>query len=189
MYESCIELTRAVGGRRGRGRPQRGVRDAEAHFLAFHVAAGLRRGRCLIDAQRFQARIARLLGDIRAERQRHEDDEHRGQHRPALARVADHRAERVAQRRRDQQDREHLEEVRQRRRVLERMRGVHVEESAAVRAELLDRDLARRRSQRNRLLRDLLGLRHGVAGCIEHRLHPLILDRHLYRHRLEQIAC
>ena len=81
-----------------------------------------------------------------------EDDGHGGQHGPALPGVADHLAEGVAERRRDQQDREHLDEVRQRRRVLERMRRVDVEEAAAVRAELLDRDLRGGRAHGEQLL-------------------------------------
>ncbi len=40
-----------VGGRRRGRSPQRGVGDAEAHFLAFHVAAGLQLGCLLIHAQ------------------------------------------------------------------------------------------------------------------------------------------
>ena len=111
--------------------------------------------------------------------QRHEDHEHRGEHRPALARVAHHAAERVAERRRDQQDREHLEEVRERRRVLERMRGVHVEEAAAVRAELLDRDLARGRPERQRLLVPA----RTVTGARAARR----LVRHLDRHGLDEL--
>ena len=70
-----------------------------------------------------------------------EDEQHGREQRPALAAVADHRAEGVAERRGDQQDRQHLEEVRERRRVLERVGRVDVEEAAAVGAELLDRDL------------------------------------------------
>ena len=123
---------------------------------------------------------------MHAERERHEDHEHRGEHRPALPRVADHAAERVAERRRDQQDREHLEEIRQRRRVLERMRGVHVEEAAAVRAELLDRDLARGRAERHRLLGDELRLGDRLARRIDDGLARLILHRRLDRHGLEQ---
>ena len=112
--------------------------------------------RRLIDAKRCDRRIARLLGRDRADRQRHEDHQHRRQDRPALPRVADHHAERVAQRRRDQQDRQHFQEVGQRRRVLERMRRVDVEEPAAVGAELLDGDLRRRRAHRQSLLGDRL---------------------------------
>ena len=79
---------------------------------------------------------------------RHEDHEHRRQHRPALPRVADHLAERVAQGGGDHEDRQHFQEVRERRRVLERMGRVDVEEPAAVGPELLDRDLRRRRAHR-----------------------------------------
>ena len=154
-------VDRAVRRGGGRGRPQRGVRDAEADLLAFHVAAGLR---CAEPPDRrpapSSAGLPACSAAIAPTRQRHEDHEHRGQQRPALARVADHRAERVAERRRNQQDRQHLEEVRQRRRVLERMRRVDVEEPAAVGAELLDRDLAGGGSQRDGLLRDRRLLHH-----------------------------
>ena len=85
------------------------LRDAEARFLAFHVAAGLQRGRRLIDVQR------RVAADCPPAPPRSHDQQrrrttigHRREHRPALARVADHAAEREAQRRRDEQDREHL---------------------------------------------------------------------------------
>ena len=122
-----------------------------------------------------------------AERQRHEDHEHRREHGPALPRVANHLAERVAERRRDQQDREHLEKVRERRRVLERMRGVRVEEPAAVRAELLDRDLARGRTERHRLLRDDLRAASPARRPHRRRLARRIGDGHLDRDGIEQL--
>ncbi len=70
-----------------------------------------------------------------------------------MPRIADHDAERVAKRRRDQQNGEHFQQVRQRRRILIRMRAVGVEEAAAVGAELLDRDLRCGRPQRQGLRR------------------------------------
>ena len=146
-----------------------------------------RRGR-LVDAERVEARIAGLLGGERADHQRHEDHQHRDEHRPALARVLDHAPERVAERRRDQQDRQHLEEVRERRRILERMRRVDVEEAAAVRAELLDRDLARGRAERQRLLRDCLGLHDGLAGGVELRRAVRVRGRHLDRPRARRAS-
>ena len=151
-------VDRAIRGRGRRRGPERGVRDAEARFLSFHVAAGLICRGSLVDAESRELRIPRLLGGEGTEEQRNEDDEHGGEQRPALPAVADHAPEGVAERRRDQQDREHLEEVRERRRVLERVRGVHVEEPASVGAELLDGDLARGRPERDRLLGHLLAL-------------------------------
>ena len=133
---------------------------------------------------RREMRIAGLLGRVAAERQGHEDHEHRDQQGPALPRVADHPAEGVAQRRRDQQDGQQLQEIRQRRRILERVRRVRVEESTAIRAELLDRDLAGRGSERNRLFghgrvrgrdRDRLQKRHGAIG--REALHHTLADQ------------
>src|SRR5256884_7177213 len=50
---------------------------------------------------------------------KNKDDDHGRQHRPALARVAHHDAERVAKGARDHEDRQDLQKVRQRRRVIE----------------------------------------------------------------------
>ncbi len=99
MNESCIELTEPFDAD-GRGRrPQRGVGDAEAHFLAFHVAAGIGRGGDLVGAKPGEHRVAHALADVDGDEERDEDERHRGEQRPALARVADHLAERVAERR------------------------------------------------------------------------------------------
>ena len=144
-------VDRAVrrGGRRRR--PQRRVGDAEARFLAFHVAAGLESARAC--CRRRPARAAGLPAC---------SDADATASRPTktiviAARIAQPwrmsptmRPNVMQQRRGDQQDREQLEEVRERRRVLERMRRVHVEEAAAVGAELLDRDLRGRRADRQR---------------------------------------
>ena len=73
--------------------------DAEADLLALEVAAGLERGRHLVDAELAQQRVARLLDGQRHGQAHHEDDRRRGPERPALARVADHAAEGVEQRR------------------------------------------------------------------------------------------
>ena len=70
--------------------------------------------------------------------QRHEQDPHRRQYRPSLARVPDHAPEGVGEPGRDEQYRQHLQEVGQRTRVLVRMRGVGIQKAAAVGAELLD---------------------------------------------------
>ena len=100
-------VDRAVRGGRRRRRPQRRVGDAEADLLAFHVAAGLQR-RSPSGRRRAPARagLPRLSAHAASASSGDEDDRHRGQQRPALPRVADHLAERVAQRGRDQQDRE-----------------------------------------------------------------------------------
>ena len=115
-----------------------------------------------------------------------EDDDHRREHRPALAGVADHLAEGVAERRRDHEDRQHLEEVRERRRVLERVRRVDVEEAAAVRAELLDGDLRRRRTHRDELLRHGRRLRLRLSAVVEHRVAVGVLHRGRRRRRLNE---
>jgi len=83
--------------------------------------------------------------------------------RPALPAVADHFAERDAQRGGDQQDRQNLQEVREGRGILQRMGGVHAEEPAAVGAELLDRDLRRRGTDGDRLRR------HGTSVGVDRR--------------------
>jgi hypothetical protein len=55
-------IDRAVGGGGGGGGPEGRVDDAEAGFLAFHVAAGLQL-RCLCcQAQSFEQRVAGLFG-------------------------------------------------------------------------------------------------------------------------------
>ena len=61
-------------------------------------------------------RVAALLRPDSHRDQHDKDDRHRRQDGPALARVAHHLAEGVAERSRNQQDRQHLQEVGQRRR-------------------------------------------------------------------------
>ena len=137
-------VDRAAGGRRGDDREQRGGNDAEADFLAFHVAAGqperMERGGTV---------GFRPIGDGDAGDEQHA---HHGQDRPALTLVADHAAEHVGQRGAEREYRNHLDEVRQRGRVLERMRGVGIEEAAAIGAEHFDGDLGGDRTDRDGLL-------------------------------------
>ena len=52
MKLSCIESTAPSEEAVGHGGEQRGLPDAEADLLAFHVAAGLPRARGLIDPER-----------------------------------------------------------------------------------------------------------------------------------------
>ena len=115
-----MELTEPLLARGRGGGPQGGVGDPEADLLALHVAARLRLAGDLVDAGRGEQRVAGLLADRGHAQQDDEDDGHGGQHRPALAGVADHLAERVAQGAGDEQDGEHLDEVRERGGVLER---------------------------------------------------------------------
>ena len=165
-------VDRAVRGGGRRGRPERGVGDAEAHLLALHVAAGLEGARLVIDADAAAGGFAALLGELA-----HTAAGARTKTMVIAASSAQPcrvsptmRAERVAERGGDQQDRqEHLEEVRERRRVLERMRRVHVEEAAAVRAELLDRDLRGRRPDGQGLHRAVVGSVTRLARRVEHR--------------------
>ena len=60
---------------------------------------------------------------------------------PALARVAHHLAEGIAQRRRDKQDGQHFQKIGEGGRVFEGMGRVDIEEPAAVGAELFDGNL------------------------------------------------
>ena len=54
-------IDRAAGGIGGDGGEQRRIGDAEADFLAFHIAAGLKRARGLIDMQSGKGGIAAAL--------------------------------------------------------------------------------------------------------------------------------
>ncbi|MGY3120787.1 hypothetical protein ACVWXQ_004724 [Bradyrhizobium sp. S3.14.4] len=137
-------VDRAARGGRGHHGEQRGCDDAEADFLALHVAAG--------QAECMHHRGAvgfRPVGDGDTGDEQHA---HHREDRPALALVADHAAEHIGHGRADQEDREHLHEVRQRRRVLEGMGGVGIEEAAAIGPEHLDRDLRGHRADRDGLL-------------------------------------
>ena len=128
---------------------------------------GLEAAGGLIDPQLRQGRVARLFGpDCRPRQDANEDHVMAARMRPALAGVAHHLAEGVAQRGRDQQDRQHLQEIRERRRVFKRMGRVGVEEPAAVRAQLLDGDLRGGRPDGNQLLGERNGLHHRVARGI-----------------------
>ncbi len=137
-------VDRAARGRRGDDGEQGGGGDAEAHLLAFHVAA--------VDAERVQERVARRLARVGDDDAGAEQHRHGAEDRPALPLVADHPAEDVGQRRAEREDGDHLHEVAEGRGVLERVRGVGVEEAAAVGAEHLDRHLARDGPERDRLL-------------------------------------
>ena len=134
----------AAGGRGGDHREQRRGDDAEADFLAFHVAAG--------EAQRVQHGRAVGFGPVADRHAGDEQHAHDGEDGPALTLVADHAAEHIGERRAEREDREHLDEIRQRGRVLERMRGIGIEEAAAIGAEHLDGDLRGDRPDRDGLL-------------------------------------
>ncbi len=187
---------RAAGRAGGHGGEERGRGDPEADLLTLHVAAALESARDLIDGQAAERSIAGLLGGHAEDEQRDEDREHRGEHGPALPRVAHELAERVAKRAGDQEDREHLEHVREAGGVLERMRRVRVEEAASVRADLLDCDLRGRRADRDDLVEDDLAVRvlrrlqerDGLVG--RERLHDALRDeqeRHDNRERQEHV--
>ena len=98
-------------------------------------------------------RVAPGLGPRRDAGPDEEEEPHRPEDGPAVARLPGHRAERVREPRRDREDEEHLEEVRGGGRVLVGVGGVRVEEAAAVRPELLDRLLRGDRAERDRLRR------------------------------------
>ena len=161
---------RTAGSQRGNGGEQAGIGDAEAGFLAFHVAAALHGGDGLVGTQPGKQGVALLLEGHRADRKHQENHRHGREYRPALARIADHAAESEAERGRDQEDRQHLDEVGQRRRVLVGMRRVGVEEAAAVGAEHLDRFLRGDRTHGQGLGLRRGRLRHGIALVVLERL-------------------
>ena len=111
-----------------------------------------------------------LLGVFSHGEEADEQQRHGGEDRPALARVAHHAAEGVAQRGGDQEDRQHLQEIGERRGVLERVRRVGVEEAAAVGAQFLDRLLRSDRPQSDDLLLGGRLLCDGIAGSVFHRV-------------------
>ena len=74
-----------------------GIRDAEARFFAFHVAARLRVGRGHLDSRLRQHRRALLLVVVGDEHAGEPQEGHRGEQRPALPRIPHHLAERVSQ--------------------------------------------------------------------------------------------
>ena len=154
--------TTCVGGDGGK---QRGIGNAKAHFLAFHVAARLQRGGVLVDS--VQQRIAFGLGPVSRRNPAQKQNRHRRPDRPAVTLRPGHSAQRVSKACRDREDRKHLQEVTKWRRILERMGAVGVEESAAVRAQHLDRFL-----RSNRTLGDGLvghGIHHRLAIRPNHR--------------------
>jgi hypothetical protein len=163
-------IDRAVRGRRGGGRPQDGVRDAESDFFPFHVPAGLSCTGSLIDPQSGESRIPALLGPQPQRNKTEQENRHRCKDGPTLARVSDHHPERVTERRRDEQDRENLEKIGPGRRVLKRMSRIDIEESTAVGPKLLDRNLRGCRSDCEYLFGCRRRLCFRLALFIQHRL-------------------
>ena len=134
----------AARSRRSDHREQRRGDDAEADFLAFHIAAG--------KAERIERGRAIGLGPVADDHAGDEQHAHHGEDGPALALVADHAAEHVGERGAECEDQDDLQEVRKRGRVFKRMRSVGVEETAAIGAEHLDGDLRSDRTDRDGLL-------------------------------------
>ena len=99
VNESCIELTEPFDAAVVAVAQSAEFDDAEARFLAFHVAARL--AMRVADVSTPAARAPDCRGcsaQTHTREQRDEHDRHRGEQRPALARVADHAAEGVAER-------------------------------------------------------------------------------------------
>jgi hypothetical protein len=128
---------RAAGRGGGHGVEQGRGSDAEARFLAFHIAAGLQRAVRLIDAERGHGGVALLFGCGQAGDGHGEDQHHGRQQGPALTGVAHGQAKGVDQCGGNQQHRDHLQEVAQRVRVFIRVGGIGVEEAAAIGAQSL----------------------------------------------------
>ncbi len=159
-----------VGSDRGE---QRGVRDAEPHFLALHISARVQRASPLVGAG--QKRIASRLRPIRGRHTGEKQTRHGRPDRPTMTLRSCHSAERVRQAGRDGENQHHFKKVRQRRGVFKGMSAVGVKESTAVGAEFLDHFLRGHGTLCDHLLRH--GLRRGLA----------VRPRDLRRVRLNQI--
>ncbi|KAG1079919.1 hypothetical protein G6F40_016106 [Rhizopus arrhizus] len=86
-------VDRAAGGGRGDDGEQRRRGDAEARFLAFHVAARRERGHCAVGAGLGRHGVGLLLKVGGAQGEDGEQHRHRRQDRDALAPAAHHLAE------------------------------------------------------------------------------------------------
>ena len=159
-------VDRAAGRVRRNGREQRGVCDAEADFLAFHIAARLERARRSIDAQIREGRISGSLGRIADRYAGKEQEAHDREDRPALTLIADHAAEHIRECGADGENQNDLNEVCDRVRVFEWMRRVGIEESASVRAEHLDDFLRSNRPLGDELLSAFKSSDLGVGAQI-----------------------
>ncbi len=148
---------RTTGSTCGDGGEQRGVDDAEARLLAFHIAAGLCDGSVLIHAQGGKGGVALLFRIFSHGEETDEQNGHGHEDGPALTRITHHAAEGVAQRRRNQEHRYHCQKIGERCGIFERMRRVGVKETATVSAQLLDRFLRSHRTQSDDLL---------FSGCL-----------------------
>ena len=90
------------------------------------------------DAEFGEAGIAVLFGPIAGEGAGQKHDGTSGEDGPALAAVADHRAERVGETGGNNEDHDHLQEIGEGRGIFKWVRGIGVEEAAAVGADHLD---------------------------------------------------
>src|SRR5262249_3176014 len=115
---------------------QRGVRDAEADFLPFHVPARLSLAHALVRSG--EEWIALRLRPAGRGHGRQEKERHRRPYCPAMSLRASHPAQGVSEARRNREDQHHFQEVRKWRRVFKRMCAVRVEKSAAVRSKFLN---------------------------------------------------
>ena len=177
-----MAVDRAAGGVRGHRGKEGGIKDAEAHFLAFHVAGGL------VNPQGGQPRVAVGFRPPADQHPHQEEQKHGGPHRPAVLLVPDHAAQVIGQPGGNQEDGEHLEEVRQRRRVFKGMRGVGVGEAAAVGAQHLDGHLGGHGPLGDRLGLDLDVFHHRVALGVLDRVAGSVLLGHLSGKRLHHLG-
>ncbi len=145
---------------RGVGRhrcKQRGIKNAEADFLAFHVAIGDGDAELLVNriALGFRPPANHDAGDAHRK--------HRRPDRPAMLLIFCFAAEMIGHRAADAQQREHLEEIREWRGIFKRVRGVGVRVTAAVGAKHLDGHLRRHRTLNNRLRVERLVFHHRIS--------------------------
>ena len=186
--EAVVHSDNGAAARIGRnGGEERRHRVAEAHFLAFHVAARLSSGIASLNTETGYRWIPSLFGPIADKSAGEEHDTHRRKERPTLPRVTHHLPEHVRQSGSKAEDQQHLDQVRKGRRILVRMGRVCVGEPAAVRAQHLDSQLRRQRSLSDDLSRTFQGLHRLVRFEILNGALPHEKQRRKHRNGQEDI--
>ncbi len=144
VKESCDRIDCAATGIGGDGGEERGLRDAEAHLLAFHIAAGVDQRGLLVDAmqQWVRLRFCPVTDGVSGDKQ----NGHCGKHRPTVSGRAGHLAQGDGQGGRNQKDQFDLDKVAEGRGIFEWVCAVGVEKATAVGAQFLDHFLGSHRT-------------------------------------------
>ena len=159
-------VNRSAAGVRRDGGEQGRIGDAEADFLAFHVAARLHRAGLLINA--LQERVSFRFRPIRSCDAAQEQNRHGGPHCPPVLGRFRYFPQRVREAGWDRKNRQQLKVVAEWGGIFKRMGAVGVEESTTVCAQHLDGFLRSHRALCDRLITDRV--HQGLAICADHWL-------------------